>query len=270
VPSSPWQKLLERPHARGHFVQLYRADDNSLVTNVGRYLCEGLKAGDGTLVIATEENRRAFTAHIEKLGFDVQPVISANQFILLDARQTLEQFMVDGQPDWYRFEAVIRAAMHRLQPAGEGSGLRAYGEMVGLLWNARQFAAAIRLEQYWNKLLEQASFSLYCAYAIDLFGQEFHVANLDGVLCTHTHLVPAESDGKLEKAVNLAMDEVLGSHAEGLKVLIKENYRPGWAIMPNAESIMLWLRNNLPEKAEEIVARARHHYCLLSQAIPAE
>ena len=50
--------------------------------------------------------------------------------------------------------------------------------MVGLLWKARQFAAAIRLEQLWNKLLEQSAFSFYCAYAIDVFGKDFEVANL--------------------------------------------------------------------------------------------
>jgi hypothetical protein len=135
--------------------------------------------------------------------------------------------------------------------------------MVGVLWKARQFDAAIRLEQLWNRLLEQSSFSLYCAYAIDVFGKEFHVANLDGVLCTHTHLVPAQPNGNLETALKLSMDEILGESADALKVLIKANYRPSWAVMPNAEAILLWLRRNLPDKADEIITRARHHYLLL-------
>lgn len=33
----------------------------------------------------------------------------------------------------------------------------------------------IRLEQLWNKLLEQSSFSLYCAYAVDIFGKDFDI-----------------------------------------------------------------------------------------------
>ena len=121
----------------------------------------------------------------------------------------------------------------------------------------------MRLEQLWNKLLEQSTFSLYCAYAIDVFGKDFEVANLEGVLCAHTHLVPAQTNGTLETALNRSMDEILGPKAEALRVLIKGNHRPTWAVIPTAENIALWLRKNLPEQADEIVRRARHHYELL-------
>lgn len=111
--------------------------------------------------------------------------------------------------------------------------------------------------------MEQSAFSLYCAYAIDVFGKEFAVANLEGVLCTHTHLVPAQSDGSLEAALNRAMDEILGSTADELRILIKSNQRANWAVMPSAEAILLWLRNNLPDQVDRIVARAKQHYELL-------
>jgi hypothetical protein len=192
--------------------------------------------------------------------------LGSHQLVFCDAQETLSQFLVGGQPNWQRFETVIRAAMRQVRPREGADGLRAYGEMVGILWKARQFAAAIRLEQLWNKLLEQSSFSLYCAYAIDVFGKEFEVGNLDGVLCTHTHLVPAQPDGTLETALHSAMDEVLGPQANALRILIKANYRPSWAVMPTAESILLWLRKNLPQQADDIVTSARQHYLLLSES----
>jgi hypothetical protein len=34
-------------------------------------------------------------------------------------------------------------------------------------------------------------------------------------------------------------------------------------------SIVLWLRKNLPDQADRIVSRARHHYHLLQTAGPA-
>ena len=132
--------------------------------------------------------------------------------------------------------------------------------MVGILWKARQFAAAIRLEQFWNRLLEQSSFSLYCAYAIDVFGKEFEVGNLDGILCTHTHLVPAQPDGTLKTALHRAMDEILGPHADDLRIRIKGHRRPSWAVMPTAESMLLWLRRNVPQQTDDIVTLARMHY----------
>jgi hypothetical protein len=267
---SPWQKLLEQPHPRGHFVQLYEADEAALTENVGRYLWEGLRRGEGVLVIATPEHEELFSRRLDCLGVNLAELRESRQLVFCDAHQTLAQIMGAGQPEWFNFERVVRPAMRLVRPAINCEGLRAYGEMVGILWKARQFAAAIRLEQLWNKLLEQSSFSLYCAYAIDVFGKEFAVANLENVLCTHTHLVPAQPDGTLEAALNRSMDEILGSRADGLRVLIKANYRPAWAVMPTAEAIILWLRHNLPEQADHIIARARHHYdSLLQPAGPA-
>jgi hypothetical protein len=263
---SPWEKILERPHSGGHFVQLYESDETALARNVGLYLWAGLRCGDGVLVVVTPEHQELFARHLESLGGNLAEALESQQLVFLDAQQTMAEFMVGGQPDWLRFEKTIRRAMRLIRPGPNAEGLRAYGEMVGLLWKARQFAAAIRLEQFWNKLLEQSSFSLYCAYAIDIFGKDFEVSNLDGVLCTHTHLVPAEPNGTLETALNCSLDEILGPKADALRLLIKANYRPAWAVMPTAENIVLWLRRNLPEQADEIVKRARHHYHLLLQS----
>jgi hypothetical protein len=115
-------------------------------------------------------------------------------------------------------------------------------------------------------LSEQSAFSLYCAYAIDVFSNDFEIANLEEVLRTHTHLLPSQPNGTLERALNRAMDEVLGSEADALRIVIKANYRPARAVMPAAENIILWLRKNLPERVDEIATRARYYYELLSES----
>lgn len=257
---SPWDRLLQQPQRRSHFVQLYDEDRSALAQNVVLYISEGLNAGDGVLVIATPAHWDLFTERLAALGFDVRSRLKAGQLVFLDALETLSSFMSGGQPDWYRFERVMRTAMRRLRTPPEGAGLRAYGEMVALLWNARQFSAAIRLEQFWNKLLAQSSFSLYCSYAIDVFGKEFHPDALDALLRTHTHLVPAESGSKLEEAFDWAVQEVLGRDADGFKRRIRAQHRPSWAVMPDTESTILWVRKNLPQFADEITERARAQY----------
>ena len=118
----------------------------------------------GLLVIATPEHREVFARQLNHPGADLAGLVGSRQLVFWDAQQTLNQFMVAGQPEWQPFENVARAAMRQVLPATGAEGLRAYGEMVGILWKARQFAAAIRLEQLWNSLLEQSAFSLYCAY----------------------------------------------------------------------------------------------------------
>jgi hypothetical protein len=172
----------------------------------------------------------------------------------------LALIMRAGRPDWVRFEKVIRDAMRDVRQQREAEGLRAYGELVDLLWKARQFASAIRLEQFWNRLLEQYSFSLYCAYQIDVFDEEFASGPVNGVLCTHTHLLPARTNRALRQALNRSMDEILGPRAEDVRAQIRPNSRPARALMSSAESVILWLRENLPQEAEGIVARARGYY----------
>jgi hypothetical protein len=257
---SPWDRVLETPDPQGHLVQLYQADEQALTINVSHYLWQGYKRGDGLLVIAGAEHSEAFRRQLELLGADTYAAVRDGSLAFFDAHETLSRFMTGGQPDWDRFENVVRSAMGHVRRKDSHARLRAYGEMVGILWKARQFSAAIHLEQFWNKLLTRSSFSLYCAYAIDVFGKEFQVGALDALLCAHTHLVPAETKGNLETAIDQAMADILGPRADGLKLLIKANYRPAWAVLPAGEAVVLWLRNNLPDQAEKILERARQHY----------
>ena len=48
-----WAELLSGAEPGEHVVQLYGDDDRLLSRNVGRYLAEGLRRGDGLVVIAT-------------------------------------------------------------------------------------------------------------------------------------------------------------------------------------------------------------------------
>jgi hypothetical protein len=246
--------LLEQAEPHGHLVQLYGSDEAGLAKNVGRYLVEGLKRGDGLLVIATPAHTAAFAREIMNLEYDSEAVVS------LDAEDTLNQCMVRGQPNWDLFEKTVGAAMRTVRKEPDHVGFRAYGEMVGILWNEGRYAAAIQLERFWNKLLNINNFSLFCAYPIDVFSNEFQIAPLDALLCAHTHLVPAGRNGDLDLAIDQSMDDVLGRRATGLRQLMEANFRPSWAVMPKAEANILWLRNNLPDEAEKIVARARKYY----------
>jgi hypothetical protein len=73
-------------------------------------------------------------------------------------------------------------------------------------------------------------------------------------------LVPAGRDQDLDSAIHRAMDDVLGADAHGLQARIDADLQPSWASMPQAETAILWLRNNLPQQADEILLRARQYY----------
>jgi hypothetical protein len=97
-------------------VQLFEADEGALARNVGKYLWEGLRRGDGVLIVVTPEHQDLFSRHLDQLGAHLPTLLTSRQLVLVDAQQTLAQFMVGGQPDWLRFEKAIRATMRLVRP----------------------------------------------------------------------------------------------------------------------------------------------------------
>jgi hypothetical protein len=253
---SPTSYTLE-PH--GHFVQFYEANEPLLNRNVGRFLWDGLLRGDALLVIATAERRESLSRHLGRLGADIPALGARRQLAFLDARDLLGTFMVNGSPDWHLFHAAITQALDGLHSRADDAGVCAYGEMVGVLWQAGQYDAALLVEDYWNKLLHGSGITLFCGYPIDVFAKEFHSERLRAVRCAHTHLISAGADEELHAAVYRAMDDVLGPEAGNVRVMMADRPVPD-ATPPGAEASILWLWENLPDAAEGILDCARQHY----------
>jgi hypothetical protein len=242
-------KVLGRPDD-DHLVQFYGDDENLLAGNVTKYLAEGLRQGEGAIVIATLAHTDLFC---RRLGL----VDASHRIVWLDAERTLAEFMSRGMPDWERFQKTIVPVIQDVRAGTEG--VRAYGEMVGLLWTAGMYAAAIRLEQYWNRLLSLSSFNLFCGYAIDVLSKDFDPAAMDAVLCNHTHVVPA-GDRNLEASICQALEEVLGSKAAATEAAMRERlFGVRWGVLPRSEGLILWLRQNLAAQADEVLDRARFY-----------
>jgi len=164
-----------------HVVHFYE-DDDHLGRAVARYLAEGAHAGDELLVIATGDHWRAIRSRLEA----EDRKIDADAIRVLDAHATLDRFMRNGEPDAELFDRVIGGAIADVMNGG-ARRLRAYGEMVDVLWRAGERRAAIRLEELWNGLLQRHRFRLFCAYSMANFYKE--PADLESVLGTHTRVV---------------------------------------------------------------------------------
>jgi hypothetical protein len=242
----------------GHAVQFYDADESALIDNVGRYLAVGLVGGEHAIVVTTPEHQAAFIADLERAGVDATGIIDEGRLRFLDAEATLALLMVDGYPDIERFDEVVGRLVRRVKSHAP-AGLRAYGEMVGILWDRGEYPAAIRLEQLWHRLLKTVDFQLFCAYPIDIFGDHFEIGLVDAVLCAHTHLVPHAPDDDLERAIGRAMREVLHPNIFELR---EDTYahRALWPSLPRGIASVLWLKANEPEHAREILERARTYY----------
>jgi signal transduction histidine kinase len=185
---------------RHHAVQFYEADEH-LAGAVAGFLADGLRGGSGAIVIATDPHRRDFVSRLSGAGFNTDGAIQSGQLLLLDARETLSTFFVGGRLDEALFRAHVGEAVARMRRQWPRARLRAYGEMVDLLWREGQRDAALALEELWNHLGETQSFSLLCAYSLDGFPQARDADAFDEICSTHTRVVPTESfhhDGDID------------------------------------------------------------------------
>jgi MEDS: MEthanogen/methylotroph, DcmR Sensory domain len=182
-----WAELLTGARPGEHVVQLYGRDDQLLTRNVSRYLAEGLRRGDGLITIATPEHTSAIARQLE----DAAPRLAteataAGRLVCLDARETLDRLLVGGRPDEGRFRALIGDGLARVRARSATGSVRAFGEMVSLLWDEGRFEDAQRLEGLWNTTLAECGSSLFCAYRIDLLDAD--AAELHPIVSSHDHV----------------------------------------------------------------------------------
>jgi signal transduction histidine kinase len=176
--------------APGHYVQFYE-DDGFLYETVADFLEAGVLAREAAIVIAGPGHRDGFCRALLARGVDVDRASVDGRLTLLDAAATLSLFMRDGMPDRALFLDAIGTAIE----TGKRTGVRvrAYGEMVDLLWRGGNPAAALRLEQLWNELAETHRFSLLCAYPMGNFDRASHGNDVARICDHHTAVAPDPS-----------------------------------------------------------------------------
>ena len=165
-----------------HVVQFYECDDD-LVRLVVGYLAAAVRDGDAVVVVARPDHRAAFLAGLDAAGVDTAEAEADGRLTILDAHETLARFMTGDGLDAAAFDTVVGGTV-RAASAG-GRPVRAYGEMVALLWAAGDVAGAIELERLWNELGEALPFSLFCAYPTEMVADP-HAADAFAEVC-HLH-----------------------------------------------------------------------------------
>jgi signal transduction histidine kinase len=175
----------------GHVVQFYDTEE-FLCARVADFLGDGLAGGEPIVVIASEARRQAFQSRLQARGLPAD-AFATGRAIWLDAHQTLAGLMVGAMPDGARFRDIIGGWITRSSGTGPTRRVRAYGEMVDILWRAGNVTAAIRLEEMWNDLAATHSFQLMCAYVMGNFYKAHDTELLNQVCSSHGRVLPAET-----------------------------------------------------------------------------
>ena len=104
-----------------------------------------------------------------------------------DAAETLGLFMHAGEPEAFRFNALVGGLIK--SAISRGAGVRAFGEMVAILWDEGNRDGAIKLEGLWNDLAEEHDFTLFCAYRQNQFATEADRAAFSSVCQAHCSVI---------------------------------------------------------------------------------
>jgi hypothetical protein len=183
-PSSraPWSAIAPGEHS----LQIY-ADDSHFVDTLEGFVTGGILKGEGVVVIATAPHLHELEKRLRSNSWlELDRARWQERYIALLAQEVLGHVMDNGRPDEARFEATLQPLLSRARVGGRK--MRAFGQMVALLWAEGNTAAALHLERLWNDLLKRERFSLFCAYPRSCFNRDAE-ASLHAVCAAHSRMI---------------------------------------------------------------------------------
>jgi signal transduction histidine kinase len=219
APLEPFPEIQDPGQHGNHIVQFYE-DEGFLAKTVADFVGAGFAVDQPALIIATPEHRDLITDRLSDHGLDIARIRNAGNLTMLDARETLDLFMINGAPNRERFRHTIGQAL-RASRRRSGSVIRTYGEMVDILWKEGNTGGAIQLEELWNELAKSYEFSLLCAYAMGNFCRSADGQDLHTICQTHSHVRPTERYTAANEELRLVEITLLQQRAAALENEIK-------------------------------------------------
>ena len=255
--TTAWQELLERPSESSPFIAQVYQDDAFLMEAVGRFICAGLHAGEGVVLIMRGSRWTELAARLECEGVNLAEAARSGQVANHEADVMLKKVVRDGVPDRHAFLRVVGDVIRDMRRRHQV--IRAFGEMVDILWRQGRQRHAARIAEFWKELGYIESFALLSAYRIDTLDSEAYSRAFDSMCQVHTHLIPARDYGRFDEAVNRASHEILDSTTAMMLESVAQTDKPPTE-MPRGQVVLLWLSRNMPRTADRVLARVRALY----------
>jgi hypothetical protein len=257
--SQPWDRLLADAGPCDHVVQLYQ-DEDFLSRAVCRFAGGALANGEGIILVPTLTHWNAIRPRLEAEGVDVKAARERGQLTVVDADECLPRFMRNSMPDSSIFLGLAADVIGQARAGVRYEKVRWWGEMVNVLWERGNAAASMNLEDQFDQLAHKHDIAIFCSFLMDNFNGEVHTHMLPRLGTNHSHLIPVENYGRLERAVADALRETVGEEeARILESRLLSDYRPPFK-MPRGQSLLLALRQVLPSVADPVLQRSRNLY----------
>lgn len=177
-----------------HVLQIYE-NDKEFIDILESFVINGFRSGESVIVIATPEHLRALNQRLRDQEWDLFSLTLQDQYIPLSAEETLGQFMINGWPDENLFYHLLTNLL--LRARNRDRRVRAFGEMVAVLWSQGYSGATVHLEYLWNRYCESEQFSLFCAYPKSGFTEDAK-ESLTHICSCHSKRITTNSHGHVE------------------------------------------------------------------------
>jgi KaiC/GvpD/RAD55 family RecA-like ATPase len=89
-----------------HVVQFYTKDE-SLIEGLCQFVRSAIRDGDSAVLVVSESHRRELTQKLRDCGKDVAAALGDRRCLVLDATETLAEFMDSERPNRKKFVAVL-------------------------------------------------------------------------------------------------------------------------------------------------------------------
>ena len=168
-----------------HVLQIYE-NEESFLNMLEGFAAGGLTVDDCVVIIATPAHLLELEQRLRSHGLNMDALSATGQYVALNAEEVLTRFMVNEWPDYSLFMDAINDVFQKLPR--QNRQVRAFGEMVVLLWEKGNSGATVMLEHLWNAYSEKESFSLFCAYPKSAFPDDANTS-LSNICKAHSKII---------------------------------------------------------------------------------
>ena len=120
-----------------HTLQIYE-DNEQFIDTLEAFVTDGFHLGESVIIIATTNHRTD--------DHDLFNLTLHDQYIPLSAEDTLAQFMINGWPEENLFCHLLTNLLLRARK--KDRRVRAFGEIVAVLWSQGFSGATVHLEHF--------------------------------------------------------------------------------------------------------------------------
>jgi hypothetical protein len=193
-----------------HKVQFYDRDAFP-AEQIASFLCDGLKVGEGAVVVTTADHLNLVKECMVKNGMDATALEKAGLWFYLDANATMRALRKNGKSDDALLNAVLNVPIDhakRLSPSGR---LRIFGDMADLCIGSGDLATCLQLENRGKEFT--ADFQIFCAYSFQHFVGSSAIEFTD-VCEAHNDILPAVPSPSVRELLEMLLRQSWEQRAE--------------------------------------------------------